>query len=380
MKTIDDPYKSLESSIAEKGNRPIFFIGAGMTRRYLNGPSWQGLLNELIVRIGINKPYEYFNQKQNGNYEKIASDLVDCYFEKAWDNRNVPSNIYKTEYYTNIYHKEIFLKYEIANIFNKLLTTFKIANNKSVSNELNNFSKTNPAAIITTNYDELLEKIVFKDFKSVIGQKIISDRIKGKNGRILKIHGCVTKPESIVISENDYEVFISKQKYLSAKLLTFFIEYPIIIMGYSLSDRNILGILEIISDIDIFGNSLKLKADNIWFINYSTNNLEKVNVLLEKEIVLSNNKIILINYINVKTFDKLFQSIIETNKFPYSLTAIANELGYTHWKQIDKYMRIIENRDNTKIVNNPDYFAIYKNVNRYSESFFKKLKDVTKLA
>ncbi len=210
------------------------------------------------------------------------------------------------------------------------------------------------------------------------GQTLISDRIKGKNGRVLKIHGCVTKPESIVISENDYEIFISKQKYLSAKLLTFFVEYPIIIMGYSLSDRNILGILETISEIDIYGNSLKQKADNIWFINYSPSNLEKKDVLLEKEIVLSNNKIILINYINVKTYDKLFESIIGTNKYPYSLTAMANELGYSHWKQIEKYIQIIEEREIIKVSNNPEYFIRYKSAKRYSEAFFNKLKEEVK--
>lgn len=380
MDTIEDPYKTLEANIADKGNRPIFFIGAGITRRYLNGPNWQGLLDQLINNIGLDKPYEYFFQKQSGSYERIASELVNYYFEKAWEAKikKIDNDDYKLEFFKENYHKSIFLKVEIAKIFKKLLTDFKKSDSKSIKAELDSFSQTNPAAIITTNYDELLEKIVFKDFKSIIGQRVISDRIKGKNGRVLKIHGCVTKPESIVISENDYEIFISKQKYLSAKLLTFFVEYPIIIMGYSLSDRNILGILETISEIDIYGNSLKQKADNIWFINYSPSNLEKKDVLLEKEIVLSNNKIILINYINVKTYDKLFESIIGTNKYPYSLTAMANELGYSHWKQIEKYIQIIEEREKIKVSNTPEYFIRYKSAKRYSEAFFNKLKEEVK--
>ena len=41
-----DAYKILEENIADKGNRPIFFIGSGMTRRYLKGPNWKGLLEQ----------------------------------------------------------------------------------------------------------------------------------------------------------------------------------------------------------------------------------------------------------------------------------------------------------------------------------------------
>ena len=234
----------------------------------------------------------------------------------------------------------------------------------------------NPTAIITTNYDEFLEKIVFKKFKTTVGQKIIKEHLKGNNGKILKIHGCVTKPETIVISELDYENFIFRQKYLSAKLLTYFVEYPIIIMGYSISDRNILSILQTISEINILGESIKQRADNIWFINYSYSNLDEYDTLLEKEIVLPNNKVIVINIINVRAFDKLFQSIINTNQFPFSLTAVAVELDYTHWKQIEKYMDAIEKTDNLKISDNIKYCTKYKSIKRYSEEFYKRVKQV----
>ena len=146
-------------------------------------------------------------------------------------------------------------------------------------------------------------------------------------------------------------------------------------MGYSLSDRNILGILETISDINILGNSTRQKADNFWFINYSKSNSDSINVLQEKEIILSNNKVVIINYINVKTYKKLFESIIKTNKYPYSLTEIAIELGYSHWKQIEKYVNTIENEENMKVKENVKYCIKYNKTKRYTEALLKRIKE-----
>jgi len=369
-------YKKLEETIANQGNRPIFFVGSGLSIRYLDGPNWSRLLKELIKITSLSKTFEYFLQKYNENYEDIASELVDIFFEKAWGDVKK----YDEEFYSVKYNKSVFLKLEISKIFKKLLEDLNLDENSSLINELKLFSKTNPSAIITTNYDEFLEKKIFKTFKTIVGEKIISERTKGRNGKILKIHGCVSKPETIVISKEDYENFILNQKYLSAKLLTYFIEYPLIIMGYSLSDRNILGIFETISDIKIFGNSTKKEINNIWFINYSRNNLYEIDILQEKEILLSNNKSIKINYINVRTYTKLFESIVKTNKYPYSLTAIAEEFGFSHWKQIEKYLKCVERKENIKIEKNTEYCILYKSkkdtVKRYSEKFVNKLKDI----
>lgn len=54
---------------------------------------------------------------------------------------------------------------------------------------------------------------------------------------------------SIVITQEDYDRFMSKSKYLYSKLMTLFCENPIIFMGYSISDANVKNVLDTILDI-----------------------------------------------------------------------------------------------------------------------------------
>jgi len=61
-------------------------------------------------------------------------------------------------------------------------------------------------------------------------------------GEIFKIHGCITDPAGIVLTDDDYEDWNNKKKYLSAKLLTYFLEHPVLIIGYSAQDPNVLSI------------------------------------------------------------------------------------------------------------------------------------------
>ena len=51
----------------------------------------------------------------------------------------------------------------------------------------------------------------------------------------------------MVFTQDDYNDFAKRKKYLSAKLLTFFTEHPLVFIGYGAGDPNIKAIL---SDID----------------------------------------------------------------------------------------------------------------------------------
>lgn len=80
-------------------------------------------------------------------------------------------------------------------------------------------------------------------YKTYAGQnELIFSAIQGI-AEIYKIHGSIENPETIVINEEDYDEFQNKAAYLTSKLLTIFMEYPIVFLGYSISDANILRIL-----------------------------------------------------------------------------------------------------------------------------------------
>jgi len=87
---------------------------------------------------------------------------------------------------------------------------------------------------------------LFPDLQPIIGQQILRGQ-QVTIGEIFKIHGCVSEFPDLVFTQSDYDAFTKKKKFLSAKLLTFFNEHPLIFIGYSATDPNIRAIL---SDID----------------------------------------------------------------------------------------------------------------------------------
>lgn len=84
----------------------------------------------------------------------------------------------------------------------------------------------------------LLESL-FPEFKVFVGQDDLVFHRTFEMGEIYKIHGSMDNPESMVLEEADYVKLAETQDYLAAKLLTIFMEYPIIFIGYSLNDPDI---------------------------------------------------------------------------------------------------------------------------------------------
>lgn len=128
------------------------------------------------------------------------------------------------------------------------------------------------AGIITTNYDEVLED-VFKEFSVLIGQDSLLVANSLNIFEIFKIHGCCSKPDSIVLTEKDYNDFDKKLKYLSAKLLTIFVEHPIIFIGYGMGDVNIRNIFCEIAEC-LTSEQLEKIKDNFIFISPAFGKME----------------------------------------------------------------------------------------------------------
>ena len=60
--------------------------------------------------------------------------------------------------------------------------------------------------------------------------------------KIYKIHGTSEEPGLLVISQTNYTEFPAKSKFLASKLMIF-MEYPLIFADYSLSDNNVISII-----------------------------------------------------------------------------------------------------------------------------------------
>jgi hypothetical protein len=90
--------------------------------------------------------------------------------------------------------------------------------------------------------DSILSDYVIPKKRRVV---IEGSPIARANGevRIYHIHGSIKKPESIVLTINDYFNFQHKENYFSRKLYTLLQETQIVILGYSLSDFNLNKIL-----------------------------------------------------------------------------------------------------------------------------------------
>lgn len=120
--------------------------------------------------------------------------------------------------------------------------------------------------VITTNYDDFTESL-FSEFDVYRGQDDLIVTQATGYAEIYKIHGDYRNPEEMVFTDKDYEGFEQRKAYLVSKLLSIFVENPLIILGYSLSDDNIRGILESIAGC-LSANRLKELGERIIYVEY----------------------------------------------------------------------------------------------------------------
>ncbi|MCH5651202.1 SIR2 family NAD-dependent protein deacylase [Pseudomonas syringae] len=100
------------------------------------------------------------------------------------------------------------------------------------------FRRFTPNMIVTTNWDDQLEKI-FDGLINVVVRKDKSPQISSKGKNLLKIHGDAGRPASIVVTQSQYFSFQREDTYLNRKIYTLFSEASPIFLGYSLTDPNI---------------------------------------------------------------------------------------------------------------------------------------------
>lgn len=230
QKTVDGRYaryveeigNDIAGTVQQFGCQPILFIGSGLTKRYLGAPNWDELLSHLATNCSaIEKGLGFYKQAFKTPMA-VGEEFAKLYQDWAW---GAGHNDFPEHMFDDGVGPQSYIKFKIAS---HLIAMTPPDTNKILKGEygaeISSLQNIRPHAIITTNYDQMIE-MLFPDHSPVIGQRIL----KGASvtvGEIFKIHGCVTEYDSIVFTETDYNQFAKRKKFLSAKLLTFFNEHP----------------------------------------------------------------------------------------------------------------------------------------------------------
>lgn len=215
---------------------PFLFIGSGISRRYIDLENWEQLLTKYAKLIG--KPFSFYRSSANGDYAKAGSLIAED-FHDYWYKIATPEQMIRNE--KILLHQSSPLKIEISNYLKE--KSLQTVNDSQLNEELELLKSSTIDGIITTNYDALIDNL-FSDYKVYIGQDELLNSAPQMIAEIYKIHGSCLSPNSLVLTSEDYEEFSENKPYLTAKLLTIFIEHPIIFLGYSLNDKNIRNILD----------------------------------------------------------------------------------------------------------------------------------------
>lgn len=297
----------IEEFISNYKNHPVLFIGTGISLRYLkNSYTWNGLLKKIAFELTNNEEF-YLDlkskcyQDDTYQYEKIATRLEEEFNTLLSKDRNGKFKDINDIFYENM-QKDINLsRFKIY--ISQLLSDLKFKDDMiDEINELKKIRK-NISSIITTNYDMFIEKIF--NFNLLIGNDIL---LSNPYGSVYKIHGCISKQNHIIFTENDYKLFLEKYELIRAQLLSLFIHNPIIFMGYSISDENIKNILKtIFTYIEPNSEQAEKIRNNFLLVEYEENSTS--DEIVEHDIDLEGFSTIRINKLKTDDFIPIYTAL-----------------------------------------------------------------------
>lgn len=234
---------------------PVIFIGSGMSKRFLaNYPTWTELLEVYWDKIDQDIQFYNYLLKLRKDHEpyvpedelehKInteAAEFIENHYNDMFNEGKIPIEGLTPR---RVYEESISpFKYSICQQFSKYTLREDVDLEEYEAFKL--FLKKSKI-IITTNYDPFIENILREEgvtLRKYIGSRGFFDDTEGWS-ELYKIHGDVSEPNSIVITQKDYEEYDKNSILISAKILSNLIVAPIIFLGYSLTDRNIRKLLQ----------------------------------------------------------------------------------------------------------------------------------------
>lgn len=245
---------------------PFLFVGSGFSRRYLELPQWDELLK---IFCKDEHEYDELFASSDGHLPTLAGALAERYHIRWWQAPEFEEkrSKYKSKVgVARLNSKTSALRYEISEYIKDLCE----ANLFQMHEEMELLKKINVDGIITTNWDSLLERL-FPEHEVYVGQENLLFSNTQSVGEIYKIHGCASQHESLVLTDTDYSSFHSLNPYLAAKLITIFVEHPVVFIGYSMQDENIISLLSsIVSVLD--QDKLSKLSRNLIFLQRANGN------------------------------------------------------------------------------------------------------------
>lgn len=208
-----------------KAGRVIPFVGAGASMSVswsangtnTRGPSWRELVDEAARLLGVNDPellrirghdlqiVEYLRTKE-GTIQPLINWLV---------KRMTPL--------------------DADLVASPLLTAL------SQLKECN--------LLYTTNYDDFLERRLSIAGRSVLSIRSESDMSNAAHDtQVVKFHGDFARPETMVLSESDYERRMRLETPLDLKLRSDILGRALLFVGYSFRDPNVAYLFRLVTD------------------------------------------------------------------------------------------------------------------------------------
>lgn len=246
---------------------PFLFVGAGLSRRYLGLPNWEGLLRE--VTSALPRAFEYYRSTAGGQLPQTASLLAPDFHDLWWlDERYSDQRVRHSSEARDVRSA---LKVAVATLISTKADLTSVnapaTQDPALQEEVTLLREGVIDGVITTNFDPLVRDL-FPEFPVYVGQdQLLFSDAQGV-GESYYIHGTAEDPESLVLTAEDYDLFDQRNPYLAAKLLTVFVEHPVVFLGYSISDPNIQKILREITRC-LTGSNIGDLADRLLFVEWS---------------------------------------------------------------------------------------------------------------
>lgn len=296
------PSEELKAILQKHPAAPFLFVGSGFSRRYLGLDDWAGLLQYFCKNI---KDFGYYRSKADGDLPTAASNMAHDFNEWWW---SAPENADHREKFSSLIKESSdALKVEISNYIQQY--SLDDARKSKFGSEIAALSKIAVDGIITTNWDLFLDEL-FPDYKVFVGQEELLFSNPQSIGEIYKIHGSVKDPRSLVLTAEDYAEFNDRNPYLAAKLVTVFVEHPIIFFGYSITDPHIRAIISSIAKC-LPQHKIDAFQQNLIFIQRTTGDEEPV---IEKTTIQSGEFTITMMVAKFADFGQIYAALSESKR------------------------------------------------------------------